>query len=154
MVPCIPRSCSQEERGVRAAVSGHLAVDPLALWSSRIEARHGGVRTAFVHEDEKLGVYLPRLFSPANPLFLVTLGGREGLFLSGSPSLSKARLMVAVETAMPLCSSKSSQCSARVRSGLRRTWAGSLCSSAPRLRAGGPGTGLDSTSPVSRRSRR
>ena len=71
-----------------------------------------------------------------------------GTFLSGSPNLLKARLIVAVETRTPADSSKSSQCSASVRSGLARTWAGSVASSAAPLRAGGPGTGLGSTSPV------
>jgi hypothetical protein len=58
-------------------------------------------------------------------LGLVALGGPEGLFLSGSPSFSKARLIVEVETLTPSVSSKSSQCSERVRSGLALAWAGS-----------------------------
>ena len=60
--------------------------------------------------------------------------------------------MVAVEMPMPCSSSKSSQCSERVRSGLRPTWVGSLSSKAARLRAGGAGIGLASTSPVWRRN--
>jgi hypothetical protein len=50
--------------------------------------------------------------------------------------------------------SKSSQCPSKVRSGLRETWAGSPSSSGARLRAEGPGIGLSSTPPVSRRSLR
>ena len=62
--------------------------------------------------------------------------------------------MVAVETATPRSSSKSSQCSSKVRSGLRDTWAGSPSSKAARFGAAGPGIGLGSTPPVSRRSLR
>ena len=58
----------------------------------------------------------------------------------------------AVETPTPSASSKSSQCSASVRSGLALAWAGSDAPKAAPLRAGAPGTGLASTAPVSRRS--
>ena len=69
--------------------------------------------------------------------------------MSGGPRRAKARLIVAVETLTPRSSSNSSQCSAKVRSGLAPAWAGSAASSAAPFRAGGPGTGLGSTTPVS-----
>ena len=99
------------------------------------------------------GIQRPHLLAPALPLFFVALGRKGGL-LRGSPNFSKARLIVEVDTLTPWTSSNSSQCSARVRSGFARAWAGSAASSAAPLRAGGPGTGLGSTSPVLRRSLR
>jgi hypothetical protein len=61
------------------------------------------------------------------------------------------RLIVAVDTVIPSSSSKASQCSSRVRSGLLRRWPANHSSSIPPLMAGGPGMGLGSTLPVSRR---
>jgi len=83
------------------------------------------VRPALVHEHQTVRVEATYIPPPARPLGLVALGGPEGLFLSGSPSFSKARLIVEVETLTPSVSLKSSQCSERVRSGLALAWAGS-----------------------------
>lgn len=134
--------------------SRHPPVGPLALRSPRPEPRHGSVCAALVHEHQPARVQAPYTLAPATPLFLVAFRGGEGLFLSGNPSLSKARLIVAVETLIPCASSKSSQCSSSVRSGLASAWAGSAATSAAPFLAGGPGTGLGSTSPLSLRSLR
>jgi hypothetical protein len=61
------------------------------------------------------------------------------------------RLIVAVDTLTPRSSSKASQCSSSVRSGLLRRWPGNHSWSIAPLVAGGPGMGLGSTSPVSLR---
>jgi hypothetical protein len=61
------------------------------------------------------------------------------------------RVFWAVEAFTPNSSSKTSQCSSRVRSGLLRRWLGSHSLGIPPLMAGGPGMGLGSTSPVSLR---
>ena len=76
-----------------------------------------------------------------------------GTFLMGQPPGRREmlRLIVAVDTVIPSSSSKASQCSSRVRSGLLRRWPANHSSSIPPLMAGGLGMGLGSTLPVSRR---
>src|SRR5215212_1437383 len=59
--------------------------------------------------------------------------------------------MVAVDTFTPKSSSKASQCSSRVRSGLLRRWSGNHSLSIAPLIAGGPDGTLAPTSPVSLR---
>ena len=61
-----------------------------------------------------------------------------------------ARHIVALETFTPKASSKASQCSSRVRSGLRSSWEGSHSESKAPFTAGGPGMGRGWTSPDSR----
>jgi hypothetical protein len=61
-----------------------------------------------------------------------------------------ARHIVALETFTPRSSSKASQCSSRVSSGLRSSWEGSHPESISPFLAGGPGMGRGSTSPCSR----
>lgn len=59
------------------------------------------------------------------------------------------RHIVALETFTPKPSSKASQCSSRVRSGLLSSWEGSHWASSSPFTAGGPGMGRGSTSPLS-----
>src|SRR3712207_1018615 len=66
----------------------------------------------------------------------------------GRPSM--ARLTVEAETTKPVCSSKASRCSSRVRSLLSCRWEGNHSWSAAPLRRGRLGIGFGSTSPVSR----
>lgn len=126
-------------------------MDPLAPGRTRIAAGHRSVRVALVYEDEAARFEAPYTVSPARPFGLVALGGEVLLFLGGNPSLLNARHIVVVETARPCASSKSWQCSVSVRSGLARSWEGKRSFSASHLRAGGPGIGRGSTSPISRR---
>src|SRR3712207_5477371 len=81
-------------------------------------------------------------------------GGYLCLFLIGQgppgrPSM--ARLTVEAETTKPVCSSKASRCSSRVRSLLSCKLEGNHSWSAAPLRRGRPGIGFGSTFPVSRR---
>src|SRR5215210_198066 len=115
---------ARQERRVLAAVPWNLAVGSLAPGRPGPKPRHGRVSPAFVHEHQAPGIQTPYPFVPARPFSFVALGGREGLFLSGSPKRPKARLRLETETARPCSSSKSSRCSSSVRSGLRETWAG------------------------------
>ena len=73
---------------------------------------------AFIHKNEPLWVDLPYLLAPAPSLLFVALRSTERLFLSGRPSRSNARLMLAAETEMPYVSSNSWRCSSRVKSEL------------------------------------
>jgi hypothetical protein len=56
------------------------------------------VRPALVGEDWPLGIDARYPLAPGDSLFLVALRIEEHLFSSGTPSLSNARLTLAVET--------------------------------------------------------
>ena len=127
------------------AVARHSPVGPLASLGTCPESHHRGVRPALIHEHQAPGVELARSRQRARPphrawplraaSFERQAQPREGATHGGGRD--------------PQASSNSSQCSAKVRSGLAPAWAGSAASSAAPFRAGGPGTGLGSTTPVS-----
>jgi hypothetical protein len=56
------------------------------------------VGTALVHEHKLPRIDSSYLLAPALSLLFIALSGYKALFLSGSPSLLNARLMLALET--------------------------------------------------------
>ena len=94
LYPLVALDPPYAERAILAPLSG------LAPWLAPF------VGAGFAPEDQDRLAMLMRiiLLQPVLLLVLVALCGRERLFLSGSPSLLRARLMVAVETSVP-CSS-------------------------------------------------
>jgi hypothetical protein len=58
------------------------------------------VHAALINEDNSVWVDASYPLARASSLLLVALRSEECLFLSGRPSRSKARLMLAVETEM------------------------------------------------------
>ena len=90
-----------DKRSVLAAVPRHAAVGAFAFGSPSVASSHGGVSAALVHENEATDVEPSHLLAPACSLLFITLGRYKTLFLSGSLSRLKARLMVAFETFTP-----------------------------------------------------
>ena len=90
-----------DKRSVLAAVPRHAAVGSFAFGSPGVASCHGGVSAALVHENEATDVEPSHLLAPACSLLFITLGRYKTLFLSGSLSRLKARLMVAFEIFTP-----------------------------------------------------
>src|SRR5829696_8258464 len=90
-----------DKGSVLAAVPRHAAVGAFAFGSPGVASGHGSVSAALVHENEATGVEPSHLLAPACSLLFITLGRYKTLFLSGSLSRLKTRLIVAFETFTP-----------------------------------------------------
>ena len=78
----------------------------LAFGRVAVAWRKGGVRTAFVHEDEPLGLHPRRhRYPPGRPLELVALGCDSPPFFLVRPILAMARHMVERLTESPVMAS-------------------------------------------------
>ncbi len=99
------------------------------------------MRSALVHEHQAPNVEARNEPSPQSSRSLIAFLGYGRLFLSGHPPGSRVmlRLIVASETSTPLSSSKASQCSLKVRSGLDFSCSGSHCLNALPYTEGLPG---------------
>jgi hypothetical protein len=73
-------------------------LDPFAPKNSGVAAHRRSVHSPLVDEDWPLGIDARYPLAPGDSLFLVALRIEERLFSSGTPSLSSARLTLAVET--------------------------------------------------------
>src|SRR5918994_3970033 len=108
------------------------------------------MRPGLIHEHQPPNVEPRGQPSPQSSRSLVAFGSYLRLFLSGHPPGSRAmlRLIVASETSTPLSSSKASQCSLGVRSGLDFSCPGSHSLKASPFTEGLPGIFIVSTPPV------
>src|SRR5215217_2118566 len=108
------------------------------------------MRPALIHKHQSPNLEARDQPPPQSSRSLVAFGSYLRLFLSGHSPGSRAmlRLIVASETSTPLSSSKASQCSLRVRSGLNFSCWGSHCLKASPFTEGLPGIFIVSTPPV------
>jgi len=75
-------------------VAGHGADHAFPAWGAAPAAGHHGLGAGFIKDHDGLGVDLGYLRPPGSAGDLIPFGGDQGLFLSGSPSRSSARLIV------------------------------------------------------------
>src|SRR5215213_6629434 len=141
-----------DQRQVLAPVLGHFAVSSLSPGSPRPQAIHRDMRPALIHKHKAPDVEARGQPSPEGSRSLVAFGGYGRLFLSGHRPGRRAmfRLIVASETSTPVSSSKASQCSLRVRSGLPFRCPGSHRLNASPFTEGLPAILWMATSPVRR----
>ena len=100
-----------------------LPISPLSSWCPGVAWGESDVRRRLVQEHQSLGGHTPHSFSESTSLLLISLGGRQSLFLYVQPSFSRmARLMVATETQTPVFRCHSSQWSSRVASSFSSSW--------------------------------
>jgi len=92
-------------------------------------------------------------FAPGASPHCVALARRQRLFFRVQPRRVSARLIVAVLTSTPACSTHQAHCSESVASACVLRRSGSAASRAFVLTATGPGTGFGATAPVSRFNR-
>src|SRR5215208_6501262 len=132
-----------DEGLVLASVSRNPAIRSLAFRRPRPEPIHGDRKAAFVDEHQPPCVETGGQPLPQPAFVLVALLCYGRLFLSGQEPGRRAmvRHIVALEIFTPKASSKASQCSSRVRSGLLSSWEGSHSASRSPFTAGGPGIG-------------
>ena len=120
-------------------------VGPLSSGSPCVEPCHGSVKPALVHEHQSSGVEVGSQPAPQAPCLLLAFLGYLRLFLigQGPPGRrSMARLTVEAETTKPVCSSKASRCSSRVRSLVSCKLGGQPLLERRSLEAGTPGDRL------------
>src|SRR5215216_708270 len=66
-----------DERHVLAPVARSFSVGPLFSWGSRVKARQGYIRRAFVHEHKPPRIEGPHALAPSTSFLFVSLGGSQ-----------------------------------------------------------------------------
>jgi hypothetical protein len=124
-----------DQRQVLASVLGHLALGSYSPLGARDLNRSIEICVPLSSTNtRRLTVEARNEPSPQSSRSLIAFLGYGRLFLSGHPPGSRAmllRLIVASETSTPLSSSKASQCSLKVRSGLETSAARGATASKP-----------------------